>query len=94
MTNLEFYGYNNIEDKSILISSNTYVSDLYYKSKHSKENILLKTFYGTRDEINRRKAEWLLSEPNHTKGDFGNDYTLVNNDGCYVLYKMKHSKRC
>ena len=80
MTNLEHYGFNNL-----IFDEYGCVVEIYYKTKHSKDNILL--IRRAPDDPREFKVKWLLKEyepPEDNTGPW-----LIRLDG---LYRMKHTK--
>lgn len=84
MTNLEHYGFNNLILEDYNIDGRTYI-EIYYRTKHSKDNIrlLLRLTSNPREA----KVKWLLKEYEPLKDNSGHPW-LVRLDG---LYRMKHT---
>ena len=85
MTNLEHYGFNNIEFKEWAFDEGEMVLEVYQKLNHSSENIRLhcEIIPYTEEAIREAKVKWLMS-----------DYIPLNFEGNYTLdgYKMRHNK--
>ena len=44
MTNIEYYGFKNLEYKTMNAGVGVYICEIYYKPKHSNDKILLRRF--------------------------------------------------
>lgn len=80
MTNLEHYGFNNL-----IFDEYGCVVEIYYKTKHSKDNILL--IRRAPDDSREFKVKWLLKEYEPSEDNTGP--WLIRLDG---PYRMKHTK--
>jgi len=97
LTNIEYYGSKNLKYLEFFATTKgTYGCDIYYHMKHADFNVLLKTFYGTKEEIRNEKAKWLISEAKPTNLPFNwpiSEYIFIDIGGQSVFYRMKHAKK-
>ena len=94
MTNIEYYGFKNLEYKTINDGLGVFICEIYYKPKHSKEKILLKKFKNTERGLVRDKTKWLLHEPKFPMNIYGSVYFNYIEDLIAIeLYIMRHSRR-
>ena len=90
MTNLEHYGFNNL-----IFDEYGFIVEIYYKTKHSKDNILL--IRRAPDDPREFKVKWLLEEYTPWVDPYPSEYIIIvqhgENGGCWVRgYRMKHVK--
>ena len=94
MTNIQYYGYNNIIFETNICSLledvyDDYVTiDVYYKTKHSKENIELASIFCKRENAKREKARWLLKKHEFIVSTAVK--WIEKKDGTRYMYIMKH----
>ena len=85
MTNLEHYGFNNLEFKEWAFDEGEVVLEIYHKLNHSTEDIRLhcEIVPYTEDALKEAKVKWLMAE-----------YVPFTCESTYSLngYKMKHCK--
>ena len=85
MTNLEYYGFEHLEFKDYFVygSDTEGLAEIWYVTRHSKDDILLYSTLGIVDDVREAKIKWLLEE--------------YNTDNAYRTgrgingYKMKHA---
>ena len=80
MTNLEHYGFNNL-----IFEEYGGVVEIYYKTKHSRYNILL--IRRAPDDPREFTVKWLLKEYEPSEDNTGPWLIRL-----YGLYRMKHTK--
>lgn len=86
MTNIEYYGFENLEFlRYFSVRDCKYKCDVYYKPKHAKKAILLKTLADKKDI----KTKWLLEEHKVPFSWFSN---LYYDSVERVFYHMRHYK--
>lgn len=95
MTNIEHYGFNNLIFEDHQFTSEDYLVEIYYRTKHSKNNInLLKEFTSNPREV---KVKWLLEEYKPWREVYPSDYITIygrsENGGWVRGYRMKHHKK-
>ena len=98
MTNLEHYGFNNLIFEDYDIDGRKYI-EIYYKTKHSKDNIKLLKRLTTDQKL--AKVKWLLAEYIPWKELYPSSYITTRgtthyngiNGGFVRCYKMKHYKK-